>query len=345
MKVCVISEGLSSPLDEGFKKFSYSLIKNLTREHHVLGMSKTGLSHEGCRVARVRMNRLFLNWGLWRRIRRFHPQMICYVPSASGTFNSFLRARILGWYGRKARVILISLQPRSFSVFQAMWLPHICPHLVLVQSRRSARAYQKLGCPCEVFPGGVELSRFTPVSEPQKKELRRRHGVPLDAFLVLHVGHINAGRRVQLLERIQGQGGIQVILVSSSSTPHDAKLLQSLERAGVIVRRDYIENIQEIYQLSDCYLFQVSSERAAVELPLSVLEAMACNLPIITTRYGALGDLFHEGAGLLYAQTPEEVLAGISVVKRGHQAPQTRKLVQGFSWENMLKTHWQDYLQ
>jgi glycosyltransferase involved in cell wall biosynthesis len=190
----------------------------------------------------------------------------------------------------------------------------------------------------------VELERFTPVSEFHKERLRRCHDVPLDAFVVLHVGHINASRGIHLLEEIQGQGDVQVVLVGSTSTPHDVELSQQLERAGIIVRREYIEDIQEIYQLSDCYLFQVSSEQAAIELPLSVLEAMACNLPIITTRYGALGDLFPEGDGLVFAQTPEEVLTALCALKRDHLHPQTRRLVQAFSWENVIKTHWRSFM-
>jgi glycosyltransferase involved in cell wall biosynthesis len=121
------------------------------------------------------------------------------------------------------------------------------------------------------------------------------------------------------------------------------QLAADLARAGVKVWREYIANIEEIYQLSDCYLFQVSSKTAAIELPLSVLEAMACNLPVITTRYGALGDLFSEGDGFLFAQDPEEMLERISLVREGISC-RTREMVEPYTWANVLHNYWKGHL-
>ena len=67
MKICFISEDLARPLDEGFKKFVYSLMKALCGEHEVLGLSRKGLSGGDCGVEKMPMNKLFLN----RRLRRF----------------------------------------------------------------------------------------------------------------------------------------------------------------------------------------------------------------------------------------------------------------------------------
>lgn len=344
MKICVISERLTSPLDEGIKKFSYSLMKALSMNHIVLGMSKKGLLEEGYRVEKVNMNKLMLNWMLWQRIRQFAPEVICYVPSSSGTFNSFLRARMLKWYGGKARVILIALQPKNFSALTARWISRLCPNEVVVQSSQTARSLEELGLRVHVFPSGVELDKFTPISETKKQQLRRRYGLPSDAFLVLHVGHINPNRGVGLFEELQRESGVQALLVGSTSTPQDEKLVQELEKAGVRVMRDYFQDIQEVYQLSDCYLFQVTSQQAAIEIPLSVLEAMACNLPVITTRYGGLNDFFTEADGFLFADSREEVLDKISLVKRGLTS-RTRAMVEAFSWENILRAYWRRYLQ
>jgi glycosyltransferase involved in cell wall biosynthesis len=344
MRICVVSEELASPLDEGFKKFSWSLIKALSAQHQVLALSKWGLCDQECLVEKAPMNRLLLNWSLWRRIARFAPEIICYVPSSSGTFNSFLRAHILKWYGGGARVILVSLQPRDYSPLQARWIPRLRPDVVLVQSHQSAQALEELGCLAHVLPSGVELDRFTPISESHKNQLRRQYGLPSDAFLVLHVGHINTRRGVRIFKELQGEPGIQVLLVGSTSTPQDEELMGKLENAGVRVIRDYIPNIQEVYQLSDCYLFQVSSKEAAIELPLSVLEAMACNLPVIATRYGGLADFFPEDDGLLFAETRGEMLDKISLVKEGLPS-RTRAMVEAFSWENVLKMYLQDYLR
>ena len=49
---------------------------------------------------------------------------------------------------------------------------------------------------------------------------------------------------------------------------------------------NFIENIQHYYQIADCYLFPVFRATSAIDAPLSVLEAMACNLPIVSVPVG-----------------------------------------------------------
>ena len=56
----------------------------------------------------------------------------------------------------------------------------------------------------------------------------------------------------------------------------------------------YISNIEEIYQLSDVYFFPVTESENCIDVPLSVLEAAACNLPILTTNYGELKSFIKE---------------------------------------------------
>jgi len=57
----------------------------------------------------------------------------------------------------------------------------------------------------------------------------------------------------------------------------------------------YIKKIEEIYQLSDCYIFPITFEGGGISILLSVLEAMACNLPVVTTKFGGLPAIFKGG--------------------------------------------------
>lgn len=334
--VCVISEDVSLPLDEGIKIFAHSLIRSWRREHRVLGISvrsqgKIGAGH----TISARTNKFFLGTRLWAISRRFHPEVVCYVPSASATLSSFLRSRVLMFYWPSARIVMVSLQPRRYGWLSRLLIPLLAPHKVFVQDEATMKQLLALGCKAAMLPSGVDLDRFTPVSSLKKIELRLKYYLDPNAFTVLHVGHIKTERNVELLVQVRRRYNAQVILVGSSLPDKErTSLANRLREQGVIVLDRYLGDIQELYQLADCYLFPVFSDGACIGTPLSVLEAMACNLPVVTVRFGSLPGLFKEGQGLFFADTPEALLTSLGGIER-NDGYQTREKVLTYSWHGI----------
>jgi glycosyltransferase involved in cell wall biosynthesis len=162
---------------------------------------------------------------------------------------------------------------------------------------------------------------------------RDKYGIARDKFVVLHVGHMNPGRNIAALEKLQDDH-TQVMVVGSTSTAQDSRLIERLRDRGVIVWTGYVENIQEMYQLSDCYVFPTLNPTSCIEIPLSVLEAMACNLPVVSTKFGGLPDMFSASDGLYYVEV-EELEEAVQTVKMGAAATNTRDKVINYSWENV----------
>jgi glycosyltransferase involved in cell wall biosynthesis len=332
----VFSERLRAPYDEGIKSFAAHLAGVLAVEHDVLTLTTDGANDSAAGIVDMPANRLLLSIPLRRAIYAFQPQAIVYVPTACGTVFSFVRASLLRLYGRGACTALITLQPRPHSATGRAMIRLLAPDWVMAQSQRTARAFAQMGCRSALLPPAVNGQHFRPASREDRSALRDKHGIPQPATVVTHIGHLKGKRSLSQFLALQGLDGYHTVLVASTSTQKDATLKQELQDAGTTVIDTYVEHVEEIYQLSDVYLFLAEDDTAAIELPLSVLEAMACNLPIVCTPFGGLRDFFEEGRGLVYYHGQSAVSDSIEVALSGPCT--TRSLVEPHTWSALART-------
>lgn len=202
-----------------------------------------------------------------------------------------------------ARIFLLShLCPEKVSVVLSMTRPHgPLSRLLLkrsrahlfVLSRRTAEIYSQMVGEDRVtyLKTGVDTRRFHPVSPERAAELKRKYGLDPSRKVLLHVGHLKAGRNLARLMEIDSD--CQILLVASTFTAdsREEDLRKKLEQRGNITIIDrYLPDIEEIYQLSDAYFFPVAAAHNCIDVPLSCLEAAACGVPVITTDYGEMAE-------------------------------------------------------
>jgi len=336
VRIVVFSERLRAPYDEGIKNVAVGLAGALAASHEVLTLTSQGKDDAARGILNFNSGRLLLNWRLRGIIHAFRPDAVLYVPTSCATPFAFLRARVLRGYANQARTALLTLQPRPYNAIGKRIMRRLAPDLVLAQSRRTTRVIQGLGCRVSLLPPAVDTQRFRPVSSAEKAELRRRYGIAPEATVVTHVGHLKGKRNLGEILSLQGGENRQVVIVGSSSTEQDGALAASLYAVGAKVIDTYVARVEEIYQLSDLYLFLAVEDTAAIEAPLSVLEAMACNLPIISTPFGGLPDAFSEGRGLCYWDGRKPLA---DVVQTALSTPcATRALVRSHTWAAAAQT-------
>lgn len=336
MRICIYTKRLTQRLDEGIVRVAHEVAHQLAKNHEVLTLFSAGDMAVAENLIRIPTNRSGLNLRLGREVRTFRPDIILYIPRGPVGLSSLLFARVLKSYGRSADLMILAPQPKGFtSSLSRKCAPLLRPDLILATSRKDQQDLEGLGCAAQFVPLGVDIERFTPAIPSGKSELRRRYGFGEKDLIVLHVGHVREGRNVGALERLQGNG-IQVLVAGSTFFPAEASLAHRLETRGVRFLTKYFDHIEEIYQLADLYVFPTLSEEACISQPLSVLEAMACNLPVVSTRFGGLPDLFPgEGGGLFYVSDTADLLAKVKYVCDNIRdvSPRTREMVQQYSWD------------
>lgn len=281
------------------------------------------------RVQQVPSHRLIgstLASELWRR----RPRAIVYVYPV--TLAALVRARLLRLFGHGARVTMIALASHPLDRLGRIFGRLLWPHLVLVTSESERRRLSSLGARVDTFPLGVDLARFRPPLPGEKQALRRNWGLPLDTAIVLHVGHLVAARNLTVLIALAAQPGVTpVVLVSHVRDSGSEELLQELRKGGVIVLEGYQRNVEELYRAADCYVFPSTAWGGGIELPLSVLEALASDLPVASTWFGALPERFRQEEGVRFAATDQELAQ--AVVELVQSRPHTRHLVEKHSWD------------
>jgi len=315
MRICLVTN-YSPPLDEAMKNVACYLKAGVEESHEVLHLSLDGLFSKA----------------FWQQAKDFQPEIIHYVPGPS--IMSLIITRALKLQCNGARTVMSATQPR-IPHFLKFLLPLLKPDMVLTQSAKTEEMLTDVNYRTEFLPNGVDTERFVPVSADTKEKLRGKYGLSQGNFIILHIGSIRRRRNLQLLAEMQQRNrNSQVLIVGSTSTPLERNVYHDVVESGCIVWRRYFEKIEEIYALSDCYIFPASARLSGVDLPLSVMEAMSCNLPVISTRFGALSRVFTEGDGLYFAETKGEFFEMLDIIKTGIEV-KTREKVLPYSWINI----------
>lgn len=356
--IAIISEDLSPPLDEGFKKATACLagaiaalgVRTAVFTQGVGGLpaapgpgasspgsepaSLPGSLPDSLQVSPLPRNKLLLGRAFAERLRAFGAEAILYVPQAAATPMSLIRARLLRRQSGGVPVALLSLQARQYPQWAGGLLRALEPGLLLTLSRRTCRAAEGVGLTARVVRLGVNSATFRPAEPGEKEVVRRRYGIP-DGKVILHVGHVSARRNLHLLARAasgEGQTRKHLVIAASTSTSRDPAVRQAFAGSPVTFVDTYVEHIEEIYRAADCYLFPTFCPGGAIEIPLSVLEALACGLPVVTTAFGGIPDILSEGRGLFIAASEREFLEKLETALKGGVTA-TRDLVADLTWE------------
>ncbi len=319
MKILLLGD-IIGYMDEGMKNTTFYFKKELEKKHEVM-------------VIRPRDS---IKLECLRKIKAFEPDIIHYIHGP--TPKSFIITKIISLLNPNALTVMSVLKP-TVSRGIKKWIVFLLkPDVFLLQSKRNEEVFKKSGAIVDYLFPGVDLERFRPVSYLQKRFLREKYGIDKNKFVILHVGHISPQRGIKTLCNIQKEflEDLQVIIVGALTMKPDEKIAKTLQDAGCKVWIKHFERIEEMYQLADCYIFPGFHETSSIEIPLTVLEAMSCNLPIITSRFGGIPLLFQEGNGLYFVSDEADIRKTLVNLRQNKGHVKTREKVKELSWEKVI---------
>lgn len=320
LRICLIGS-YAGRIDEGMANVSYYLydsLKSLANIH----------------VSLVNLNNV-QSIGFWKKILALRPDVLHYIPGP--TVRGLILAKFLQKLTRSKLVVSATkpVLPQSFAKIAGL----LAPDITIVQSDESEKLFKNIGFWTTFVPNGVDTQRFIPVDYRQKEKLRDKYGFEANDFIVLHIGPIKKGRNQQSM--LQLGNNKKILFISGITNPSEKEADKDLLRnnPNIMIWRRYFPNIEEIYALADVYIFPVFEKLNSIDIPLSVLEAMSCNLPVISSKYGGLERIVEPGDGLFFIQNENDIRKIVNELKESSIAGgiHTREKVLKLSWNNVAE--------
>lgn len=145
----------------------------------------------------------------------------------------------------------------------------------------------KAGKIVHVHGVGIDIEMYQPISHEEKKqELRLLNGFKTDDFLMIYVAEFNKNKNQQLLIRVLANvkdavPNARLLLAGDGPMlDHCRALSKELNVAKMVDFLGYKKHIHKILPM--CDLAIASSLREG--LPVNIMEAMACGLPVVASE-------------------------------------------------------------
>lgn len=144
---------------------------------------------------------------------------------------------------------------------------------------------------------GIDTKRFFDfeLSDEQKSQLRKGIDVPENARLLVSVGELNANKNHEVVLRALPLLKDKSIHYAIAGTGSKAEYLKVLAKELGVEERfhllGYQKDVVKLYKIADCFMHPSFREG----LPVSVMEAMACGLPIVAADNRGTRDLCENG--------------------------------------------------
>jgi glycosyltransferase involved in cell wall biosynthesis len=167
------------------------------------------------------------------------------------------------------------------------------------------------------IPNSVDIEWFHPVDQQEKQRLRAWLGLPEEGKIVIYTGRLVSYKGLSLLLRgwweLQGNNNDAFLLIVGSGGLDiencETELREFVAENNLqeqVIFTGAVENVQEYLQAADIFIFPTEKEAFGI----SVIEAMACGLPVIATSVGGLKDIIrpNENGLSIPAQNQIELL-------------------------------------
>jgi glycosyltransferase involved in cell wall biosynthesis len=194
----------------------------------------------------------------------------------------------------------------------------------------------------KVIYNGVDLERFR-IIPGKREEMRKKLGIPQDAVVILTVRRLVYKNGVDTLincAKVVVKKNPKIVFVAVGKGPDIESVREQIEQIGISANfhlTGFVSDadLSSYYNLAD---FFVLPSKSGEGLPLVIMEAMACGLPVIATDVGGVKEILSREYGKLVLpnqpdQLAEVILDYAAYDFSSHRTEVRASVVERFSWD------------
>lgn len=247
--------------------------------------------------------------GKWLR-----KQQIDVINTHSSTDSWLVAlARSLGFYQGaivRTRHVSAPIKPSMMT----RWLYNKgCDFVVTTGEKLRQQVINQVGLPSDKvqsIPTGIDLAQF---KTGDKQQVRHECGLPQEKVIIGIVATLRSWKGHQyLIEALAQLQRSDLLILIVGEGPNRPNIEQVIQKQGLSEQVMLVGNqINVVPWLQAMDVFVLPSY-ANEGVPQSLMQAMACGLPVISTSIGSIDELIHEGlTGRLVAPQQTMVLAQV----------------------------------
>jgi glycosyltransferase involved in cell wall biosynthesis len=170
------------------------------------------------------------------------------------------------------------------------------------------------------IPNSVDIERFSPASADEKNRLRDALTIPRDAKVCVYTGRLASTKGLPLLLRswvsiierhpdalllLVGAGGVGI----QNCEAELRRFVQINALESNVRFTGSVNNVYQYLQASDLFVFPTEREAFGI----SVIEALSCGLPVVTTATGGIRDIVTDRDNALVVPVDDEKALGLAI--------------------------------
>jgi glycosyltransferase involved in cell wall biosynthesis len=336
--VLLVSRSLTPPWDEASKNFARVLA--LRNEASDMAVLTDGVTDEfPARVTQLPIySKATLDWGqrlrllkLRRLRKRFDVIHYLFTPTR---LNSTMFRTLLGGGRAKSIQTIASLNGREYTREEIGRL--VFADQVITYSDFSRRKLERLGVKnVETIQPGIDLALFS--KRARDREMAERFEITDADFVTMYPGeYTRLGATDTLVavlpDLVAALPNLKLVFGCRVKTTADLEkkrdVVATIEAMGLgarVVFTDTIRDMPALYNLADVVLFPVENMVGKFDVPLAVVEAMACEKPVIVSDLAVLQEFLSEETAVTV--TPGDRVELVAKLVELHADPARRAAI------------------